>query len=106
MEDISPDGFSDEGSALNYHSAAAREWFPSIELLLSSNISFPGITDRAVAAIKMPLLRASLNGLAYCTGNSGAAWFGVPLDSELFKLADEVFPPDLWPRQRHYETKP
>jgi hypothetical protein len=106
MKDISPDGFSDEGSALNYHWGAAREWFPSIEVLLNSKIPFPGLADRAAAAIKMPLLRASLSGIAYCTGNSGAAWFSVPLDADMFVMADRVFSPEIWPRQRHYATEP
>src|SRR5204863_8385948 len=67
---------------------------------------FEGITDRALAAIRMPLLRASLNGLAYCTGNSGGAWMSVGLDAEILTLADGVFPPGVWPRQRHYSTEP
>src|SRR5207248_1420938 len=52
MHDISPDGFSDEGSALNYHLAAMREWLPSIGLLANSGLPFAGITDRAAAALK------------------------------------------------------
>src|SRR5205823_5980799 len=106
MRDISPDGFSDEGGALNYHLAAMREWLPSIGLLANSGLPFADITDRAAAALKMPLARASLSGLAYCTGNSGAAWFHVPLDHEMFTLADRSLPPDLWPRDRHYLTEP
>src|SRR5204862_6356382 len=62
MHDISPDGFSDEGSALNYHLAAMREWLPSIGLVSNSGLPFAGITDRAAAALKMSLARASLNG--------------------------------------------
>lgn len=106
MRDISPDGFSDEGSALNYHFAAMREWLPSIELLINSGINFPGVIDRAVAALKMPRERSSLSGLAYCTGNSGQAWFSVPLDHDMFKLADRILPADSWPRQRHYSSEP
>src|SRR5439155_15933414 len=87
MKDIEPDGFSDEGSALNYHLAAMNEWFPSIKLLSTSGLSFGNISERAIAALKMPLLRADLTGLAYCTGNSGTAYFGVSLDHPNFLLA-------------------
>ena len=106
MKDITPDGFSDEGAALNYHLAGMREWFPSIELLLNSKIDFPDLTDRTVAALKMPIIRAGLNGVTYCTGNSGGAWFQIPLNHEMFQLADKIFPPEVWPRDRHYETAP
>src|SRR5207237_1393166 len=104
--DISADGFSDEGSALNYHLAAMHEWLPSIQLIANSQIDIPGLADRALAAVKMPLARASLGGIAYCTGNSGGAYFQVPINHPMLELADRIFPPEQWPRTRSYSTEP
>ncbi len=106
MSDISLDGFSDEGSALNYHLAAMREWLPSIKLLLSTGLDWGDLTQRAVAAVKMPLLRATLNGTAYETGNSGTSWAQIPLNHPMFELADKIFPESLWPRKRAYDPDP
>jgi hypothetical protein len=106
MGDISPDGFSDEGSALNYHFGAMNEWLPSIQLLMASKMDWGSITDRALAALRMPLERAALSGQAYCTGNSGSAYYSVALDHPDFVLADKIFDAKQWPRDRKYSTTP
>lgn len=106
MGDISPDGFSDEGSALNYHFGAMNEWLPSIQLLMASKMDWGSITDRALAALRMPLERAALSGQAYCTGNSGSAYYSVALDHPDFMLADKIFDAKQWPRDRAYSTTP
>lgn len=91
LQDISADGFSDEGAALNYHLAAMREWLPSLKLLANSSLPWASVHARVLAALRMPILRAALNGTAYCTGNSGIAWHHVDLDGDMFKLAEEIF---------------
>jgi len=106
LKDIEPDGFSDEGSALNYHLAAMNEWLPSIKLLLTSGLDFGDIKQRVIAAMKMPILRCDLTGTAYCTGNAGSGYFHVALDHPNFRLAEQFFPPEVWPRKRSYSTEP
>jgi hypothetical protein len=106
MGDISPDGFSDEGSALNYHFSAMNEWLPSMKLLIASRMDWGPITDRALAALRMPLERTALSGQAYCTGNSGSAYYSVALDHPDFVLADQIFDAKQWPRDRKYSTEP
>lgn len=106
LRDIAPDGFSAEGAALNYHFAGMREWLPALALLSNAGAPLGEARGRALAALHMPLRRAALNGIAYCTGNSGIAWHGVDPGHEAFDLAEKVFSPEEWPRKRGYSKEP
>lgn len=106
LRDISPDGFSGEGAPLNYHYAGMREWLPALGLLVNGGAPLGDIRGRALAALRMPLLRAGLNGLTYCTGNSGIAWHGVDRDHESYLLAEQIFSPQEWPRKREFGRDP
>ncbi|MBS3764812.1 MAG: heparinase II/III family protein, partial [Planctomycetes bacterium] len=106
LQDISPDGFSSEGAPLNYHFAAMHEWLPSLKYISNSGLPWGDVRDRVLAALKMPLLRASLAGIAYCTGNSGRAWHGVDLENRMFELAEDIFPKEEWARKRSYSPDP
>jgi hypothetical protein len=64
------------------------------------------LTYRALGALRRPLARAALSGQAYCTGNSGSAYYSIPLDHPDFVLADQIFDAKQWPRERKYSTEP
>ena len=103
LQDITPDGFSSEGASLNYHNAAMSAWLPSLKLLAGSPIDWSDARKRALAAVKMPMLRAGPDGIAYCTGNSGRAWWTLNLKND---LAEEIFSPEELPRQRNFSKVP
>ena len=103
LRDITPDGFSSEGGPLNYHRAAMNEWLPSLKLLAHSPVGWGDTRKRALAAVMMPILRADLDGIVYSTGNSGAAWGKVSLKND---LAEKVFGPEEFPRQRAFSKEP
>ncbi|MHC4398468.1 MAG: alginate lyase family protein [Planctomycetota bacterium] len=71
LRDVDADGFSSEGRPLNYHLAGMAEYLPSIAFLENSRLPIPYPKQRLLAAVRMPFLRATLDGIVPNTGDCG-----------------------------------
>lgn len=71
LRDIDADGFSSEGRPLNYHLAGMAEYLPSIAFLNNSGLPIRYPKERLLASVRMPFLRATLDGTVPSTGDCG-----------------------------------
>jgi len=94
LGDIDADGFSSEGRPLNYHFAGMAEYLPSITYLANSGLDIAYPKRQLLAAIRMPYLRAALNGRVPGTGDCGRG-HGVGPNYLADHLA-AIFPDETW----------
>lgn len=94
LTDIDADGFSSEGRPIGYHMAGMAEYMPSLAYLKNSGLDVPVPWDRLLAALRMPFLRAALNGRIPNTGDC-ARWQNAALNPHADYILD-VFPQEKW----------
>lgn len=94
LTDIDADGFSSEGRPISYHMAGMAEYIPSLAYLKNSTLEVPVPWERLLAAIRMPFLRAGLNGRIPNTGDC-ARWQNAALNPHVDYILD-YFPREPW----------
>jgi hypothetical protein len=94
LTDITADGFSSEGRPLNYHFAGMTEYLPTLTYLRNSGLPLEVPFDRILAAVRMPLQRATLSGYVPTTGdNAAGSWVGPGFH---YDIVYELFPQEEW----------
>ncbi|MFQ5807989.1 MAG: heparinase II/III family protein [Armatimonadota bacterium] len=94
LTDITADGFSSEGRPLNYHFAGMTEYLPTLLYVRNSGLPIELPYERLLAAVRMPLERATLTGHVPASGDAGAGWGMRP--SSHYDVVYELFPEAEW----------